>query len=67
MIVHAGRQDVAIMRRTWDTDVTTVFDTQVAAGFLGFGNQEGYERWCGACWACSCAAARGSPAGTSGR
>ncbi len=43
VIVHAGRQDVAIMRRTWDTDVTRVFDTQVGAGFLGYGNQEGYE------------------------
>ena len=43
VIVHAGRQDVAIMRRTWSTDVTRVFDTQVGAGFLGFGNQEGYE------------------------
>jgi ribonuclease D len=43
VIVHAGRQDVAIMRRTWQTDVTNVFDTQVGAGFLGFGNQEGYE------------------------
>jgi len=43
IVVHAGRQDVAILRRTWDTDVTNVFDTQVAAGFLGFGNQEGYE------------------------
>ena len=41
--VHAGRQDVAIIRRTWETEVTHVFDTQVAAGFLGFGNQEGYE------------------------
>ncbi|MDQ3645207.1 MAG: ribonuclease D [Actinomycetota bacterium] len=41
--MHAGRQDVAILRRTWDTDITNVFDTQVAAGFLGFGNQEGYE------------------------
>ncbi len=41
--MHAGRQDVAIMRRTWETEVTRVFDTQVAAGFLGFGNQEGYE------------------------
>lgn len=43
VLVHAGRQDVAILRRTWDTDITHVFDTQVAAGFLGFGNQEGYE------------------------
>jgi ribonuclease D len=31
------------MRRTWGADITHVFDTQVAAGFLGFGNQEGYE------------------------
>jgi ribonuclease D len=43
IVVHAGRQDVAILRRTWDTDVANVFDTQVAAGFLGMGNQEGYE------------------------
>ena len=41
--MHAGRQDVAILRRSWNTEVTKVFDTQVAAGFLGFGNQEGYE------------------------
>jgi ribonuclease D len=43
VLLHAGRQDVAILRRTWNTEVTNVFDTQVAAGFLGFGNQEGYE------------------------
>jgi ribonuclease D len=43
IVVHAGRQDVAILRRTWATEVRNVFDTQVAAGFLGFGNQEGYE------------------------
>src|SRR5688572_17453614 len=33
VVVHAGRQDVAILRRTWSTEVTNVFDTQVAAGF----------------------------------
>jgi ribonuclease D len=44
VIVHAGRQDVAILRRTWRTDVTNVFDTQVAAGFVGFGTQEGYKQ-----------------------
>jgi ribonuclease D len=43
LVVHAGRQDVAILRRSWATQVKNVFDTQVAAGFLGFGNQEGYE------------------------
>jgi len=43
VIMHAGRQDVAILRRTWGTDITGLFDTQVAAAFLGFGNQEGYE------------------------
>ena len=43
VVMHAGRQDVAIMRRTLDTEVHNIFDTQVAAGFLGFGNQEGYE------------------------
>ena len=44
ILMHAGRQDVAILRRTWSTEVTNVFDTQVAGGFLGFGNQEGYEQ-----------------------
>jgi ribonuclease D len=43
VVVHAGRQDIAILRRVWNTDITQVFDTQVAAGFLGMGNQEGYE------------------------
>jgi ribonuclease D len=43
VLMHAGRQDVGILRRSWNTDVTNVFDTQLAAGFLGFGNQEGYE------------------------
>ena len=42
VVVHAGRQDVAILKRTWATEVRNVFDTQVAAGFLGFGLQEGY-------------------------
>jgi ribonuclease D len=43
VVVHAGRQDIAILRRAWSTQVRGVFDTQLAAGFLGFGNQEGYE------------------------
>src|SRR5204863_8846426 len=43
LVMHAGRQDVAILRRSWTTEIRNVFDTQVAAGFLGFGNQESYE------------------------
>ena len=43
IVVHAGRQDVAILRREWRTDVTNVFDTQVAAGFAGFSAQAGYN------------------------
>jgi ribonuclease D len=43
IVVHAGRQDVAILRRQWKTDFTHVFDTQVAAGFAGFSAQAGYN------------------------
>jgi ribonuclease D len=42
VVLHAGRQDVAILKRTWSTPVTNVFDTQVAAGFAGSGAQTGY-------------------------
>jgi ribonuclease D len=42
IILHAGRQDVAILRREWRCDVTNLFDTQVAAGFAGFSAQAGY-------------------------
>ena len=42
IVLHAGRQDVALLRRAWRTDVTNVFDTQVAAGFAGFSAQAGY-------------------------
>ena len=42
VVLHAGRQDVAIMRREWGCEVTNVFDTQVAAGFAGFPAQAGY-------------------------
>ena len=43
VIFHAGRQDVALLRRTWRTDVVNIFDTQIAAGFTGRGAQMGYE------------------------
>jgi ribonuclease D len=43
VVVHAGRQDIALIRRWLDTDVTNVFDTQVAAGFVGLGAQSSYE------------------------
>jgi ribonuclease D len=42
IVLHAARQDVALLRRVWRTEVTNVFDTQVAAGFAGQGAQTGY-------------------------
>src|SRR6476661_1581707 len=43
IIFHAGRQDVALLRRVWQTEVTNLFDTQLAAGFAGMRAQLGYE------------------------
>jgi ribonuclease D len=41
-VLHAGRQDVAILRRAWRTEITNIFDTQIAAGFAGESAQSGY-------------------------
>jgi ribonuclease D len=42
LVLHAGRQDVAILRRAWSTEVSNIFDTQIAAGFAGASAQAGY-------------------------
>lgn len=43
VVVHAGRQDIALLRRELRTEITSVFDTQVAAGFAGMPAQASYE------------------------
>jgi ribonuclease D len=43
IVMHAGRQDVALLRRVWRTEITNLFDTQLAAGFAGLRAQLGYE------------------------
>ncbi len=43
VVLHAGRQDVAILRRVWDSELTNIFDTQIAAGFAGASAQAGYS------------------------
>ncbi len=43
IVLHAGRQDVPLLRREWRTELRNVFDTQVAAGFAGMRAQLGYE------------------------
>ena len=48
IVLHAGRQDVAILRRVWATQLTNVFDTQIAAGFVGESAQSGYGNLLGA-------------------
>jgi ribonuclease D len=42
VVLHAGRQDVAILRRAWETELNNIFDTQIAAGFAGGSAQAGY-------------------------
>jgi ribonuclease D len=42
VVLHAGRQDVAILRRAWRTELNNIFDTQIAAGFSGGSAQSGY-------------------------
>lgn len=48
VVLHAGRQDVAILRRAWETDIVTIFDTQISAGFAGQSAQSGYGNLIGA-------------------
>jgi ribonuclease D len=48
VVLHAGRQDVALVRRRFRCEVRNVFDTQVAAGFAGLGAQSSYESLLGA-------------------
>ncbi len=43
IVLHAGRQDVPLLRREWRTELRNVFDTQIAAGFAGMRAQLGYE------------------------
>ncbi|MGA9875345.1 MAG: ribonuclease D [Solirubrobacteraceae bacterium] len=43
VVVHAGRQDISLLRRALGCEVANVFDTQVAAGFLGMGAQCSYD------------------------
>ncbi|MGA3362600.1 MAG: HRDC domain-containing protein [Solirubrobacteraceae bacterium] len=43
IVVHAGRQDIALLRRCAKTEVTRIFDTQIAAGFAGLSAQAGYD------------------------
>ena len=46
VVVHAGRQDVALLRRALRHGGANVFDTQVAAGFAGMGRSAPTSR----CW-----------------
>ncbi len=43
VVVHAGRQDIALLRRRFQTPIRNIFDTQIAAGFAGLAAQTSYE------------------------
>lgn len=49
LVVHAGTQDLAILQRRFGMVPDRVFDTQIAAAFLGFGHSIGYARLVEAC------------------
>lgn len=38
-IIHSARNDIAILRRVLSVEFSNVFDTQIAAAFLGYGEQ----------------------------
>ena len=44
LVVHAGAQDLAILQRRFGAVAERVFDTQIAAAFLGHGHAIGYAR-----------------------
>ncbi len=41
-VVHSARQDIEVLYHTSDRMPGTIFDTQIAAGLLGFAPQLGY-------------------------
>src|SRR5262249_2695719 len=47
IILHAGRQDVAILRRAWQTQRNNISGTQIAAGCAGGSAQAGYANLLG--------------------
>ena len=49
MVLHAGSQDLTILRRLFGTLPENIFDTQIAAAFLGYGHSISYARLVDAC------------------
>lgn len=43
-ILHAAKEDLNIIRQLSNVTPVNIFDTQVAAGFLGFGYPAGYKK-----------------------
>jgi ribonuclease D len=43
VVLHAGRQDIPLVRRVWDVEPRNLFDTQIAAAFVGASVQPSYE------------------------
>lgn len=41
-IIHSGRQDIEAIRHKFGFTMSNIFDTQIAAKYLGFGNEIGY-------------------------
>ena len=51
LLLHAGAQDLTLLRRRLGHLPSKVFDTQIAAAFLGFGHSISYSRLVESCCA----------------
>ncbi len=67
VVLHAGRQDVAILRRAWHTELNNIFDTQIAAGFAAAAPRPATATCSARCSAGGSARPPATRAGTPGR
>ena len=67
VVVHAGRQDIPLVKRVWGVQPRNLFDTQIAAAFVGASVQPSYEALLGQFLRTPVRSRPRSRAGTGGR
>ena len=67
VVLHAGRQDVALLRREWPPSCAASSTPRSPPASPGCARSSATRPCCTRWWACACARARRSRAGTRGR